>query len=205
MKLNRIILGLALACASGASFAQSAGANAQTDVRTGSASQSSNEGNAQNINFNSPGDVKYSGSYTAHVAPSMVMGGFSSGFSNNNCANTTQGTVSAVVGGVGFGKAVESDSCNRRQNGMMLSQQAVTAFNMGYRDMAAQLLAAANYEFCMAGGDTYRGCEKLALVSRTDPHIDTRYADKPEGSAPNVVAPVASAPAKPTYTVRVVR
>lgn len=174
MKTYAILFGLALAAVSNFSFAQTAGANATTDVQTSSGAVAATNGNQQNIAFNSPGNVKYSGTYTARVAPSMVAGGFAAGFSGNNCANTTQGGLSIPGGGVGFGKAVESPSCNHRQNGIMHSQQAASWQQMGYPEKAVADMLMADYEFCMADAEASdRGaeaCDSLKLWSMSKDH-----------------------------------
>ncbi|MDR5756987.1 hypothetical protein [Caballeronia sp. LZ035] len=65
---------------------------------TASTAGATNAGNAQQITFNSPNKVEYSGSYTARTTGNAVLPGFAGSFSGDYCG----GTAGLAVGGPGF-------------------------------------------------------------------------------------------------------
>lgn len=76
--------------------------NAQNTSTTSSVAGATNQGNAQQITFNSPAGVQYSGSYTARTTGNAVLPGFSGSFSSDYCG----ATAGAAIGGPGFSASV---------------------------------------------------------------------------------------------------
>ncbi len=164
--MKRFLLGALLALCTATSYAQTS-ANATTDVKS-QAGASSDVANQQAINFNSPEEVKYAGKFRVEQASSVVMGGFAGSFSSNNCANTSQAGLSSFWFGAAAGGPKESIACNKRQNGVMFSQQAVTAAQLGYKDMATKLVSMANWQLCTVDDETRKACLQAGLVVPTD-------------------------------------
>ncbi|WP_244828923.1 hypothetical protein [Caballeronia sp. TF1N1] len=76
--------------------------NAENTSTTSSVAGATNQGNAQQITFNSPNKVEYSGSYTARTTGNAVLPGFAGSFSGDYCG----GTAGLAAGGPGFAVSV---------------------------------------------------------------------------------------------------
>ncbi|MEI7480293.1 MAG: hypothetical protein WCJ59_01575, partial [bacterium] len=74
-------------------------------------SSAANQGNNQAINFNSPGGVSYSGSYTLQNVPSVNGPNLTSSF--DSCMGSNSASVNVVGFGIGGGGTYTDESCKR--------------------------------------------------------------------------------------------
>jgi hypothetical protein len=155
-----------------AAYAQTAEANAQTQVQTGAASQASNAGNTQQANFYTPD--KQSIDYNAHgtqrleaQAP-IALGGAAAGFSNENCANTTQFGASTFWLGFAKGNAKESIRCNARRDAGVYVALGGTMDSVGSRTKGDALRAMAIWKMCTATEADVEACKRLHLLGDDD-------------------------------------
>lgn len=94
--MKKIIISLLML----SSFSAFAATTNTSESSSTSVSAAQNAGNSQNINFNTtnPGNVNYSGSYTAKTTGAAILPGFAGSFSSDYCG----GTAGLAGGGVGF-------------------------------------------------------------------------------------------------------
>lgn len=96
-----------------------------------SGSQASNQGNAQSISFNSPGQVEYSGSYTIKNVPNVMGPNLTT--SNDTCMGSSSGGVSGPGFGVSLGTTWTDTNCKMLKNSREL-------WNMGMKAASLALL-----------------------------------------------------------------
>ena len=142
----------------------------QQEAEAKSASQSlaksSNDGNKQEINFNQPGTVQYSGEYTVKSAPGFAIGGPASG----PCNGFSGGAALSLIGGggaVNFSKVDEG--CEERET-------ARIAALMGRMDIANLII------------------EESDVVKRAQAKRDARKNEKKAEAAPTPVAAAPAKP-----------
>ena len=111
-----------------------------SESQSGASSTAANQGNNQatNVAFESPGTVKYGGSYDVRSAPPIAMGSFAGSFSSDYCGGTAQAGVSFMGGGVTGGHPVFDSNCQALrvaektfQVAAMLSGQAERSYQGG--------------------------------------------------------------------------
>lgn len=103
--MRKIIVTGLLAVFSVAANAQLVNAEANTNVKTNSASTADNRGNSLQNNFEAPGKQ------TIKSAPGHALGGFAGSFSSDYCFGTAQAGGSWLGGSIGGGAPVEGESC----------------------------------------------------------------------------------------------
>lgn len=176
--MKRIVCSLLLisaVCISGVALAQDANAfkstvnsTSNSSVNTGASSSAANEGNAQNITFNSAPAPTHTHE-TVRAAPSMAMGSFGTSFSSDNCSNTVAGQMSVIGVGASFGKAVIEQNCAHIRRGYAFGQMASFAIDHHQMELATKMEAMVDFEFCTADGkdsDTAKACEAMGLIQR---------------------------------------
>jgi hypothetical protein len=91
----------------------------------------------------------------------------SSSFSSDFCGSTTSGGASAAPLGVsiGFSTSKYDQTCRSLRVAEKAGMLAVSANNMGFKDLSARLTALATWSVCTANGvDTENACKTLALL-----------------------------------------
>lgn len=94
-------------------------------------SSAANQGNNQAINFNSPGGVNYSGSYTLQNVPSVNAPNLTSSF--DSCMGSNSASVNIAGFGIGGGGTYTDESCKR----IKLSREL---WNMGLKAASVAML-----------------------------------------------------------------
>jgi hypothetical protein len=126
--MKKIIAAAIMSLASFATFAQSA-TTATTTATTNSTSGATNQGVNTNLTFNSPPEVKYSGSYTVKEAPPVEMASGYGSFSQQNCMVSGSAGVSVVGIGATGQAPIDGKHCDWRLDQAALAQSAMTIHN----------------------------------------------------------------------------
>jgi hypothetical protein len=156
MKFNMITAAVLLAVAAAPAFADSTSSGTNTTTATTTSQAGAvNEGNDQNISFNSPGDttsrifqsghvgqsLEYSGSYKVKNVPSV--GGPNLTTSNDTCMGSSSGSANAAGWGVSIGTTWTDANCKMLKNSRELWNMGMKAASLallcGDKDNAAAL------------------------------------------------------------------
>lgn len=154
---------------SGAANAQTnVGAVAQTQVQSGAASQASNAGNTQQANFYTPDqqrvDYNAHGTQRIEAQAPLSLGGAAAGFSNENCANTTQAGLTTFWFGLAKGNAKESVRCNARRDAGVFTALAGDNASVGNMQDARALRSMAKFAICSSTDAYVEACKRLRLI-----------------------------------------
>jgi hypothetical protein len=163
MKRFLIVAGLLLATVS--VHAQSADANASSNAQTSSGAAATNQGVTLTNTFQASRGVEYTGKYRVEAVAPLALGGAAAGFSNENCANTTQGGLSTFWFSASKGNATESVRCNARRDAGVYTALAADAEEHGMATQGANLRAMAWFQKCTATEQEMRACKKLGLIT----------------------------------------
>lgn len=138
------------------------------------ASVTGNTGNSLTLNTDSTaeGAAHYTGTARILSNPGVSLGGAAAGFSNNNCANTTQGGLSGLRMSVGIAAPKESRACNYRQNAATFYAAAGVRAANGQSARAEALMAMADEQACRAAAELDKvaldNCRLLGLVANRE-------------------------------------
>jgi len=137
----------------------------QTAVQSGASAGASNNGVSLNNTFEGADHMRYDYGHqrVEQVAP-LSLGGAAAGFSNENCANTTQGGIATMWFSAAKGNATESIRCNARRDAGVYVALAADAAQVGLADAAAKLRAMAWFQKCTATAQEIDACQKLGLI-----------------------------------------
>lgn len=145
----------------GAAFAQSTSGASSGSTSNVKASQGNMQGTAVTITSEAAAiptaqSVRYSG--LDRGAPTVVMGGYSAGFSSDNCMNTAQAGVSGPGFGASFGKGVPDENCQLLRR-VDAHGRLAQAFGVSTVQGRYQLQQAA-IDVCIADGYDPASCTK---------------------------------------------
>jgi len=177
----RILSAVAFILIAPASFAQVT-STSSTQVQTGSSAGAVNSGVTNSNVFEGTDHMKYDYGHqrVEQVAP-LALGGAAAGFSNENCANTTQKGIAIMWGSAASGSATESPQCNARRDAGVYIAQADDAKNNGAPKAASGLRGMSWWAKCNATPKELEQCKRLGLVDK-------------DGNA--IFAPMASIPSR---------
>lgn len=179
--MKKILIAAVLLLAAPLSYAQVT-SSSKTDVKTSSAAGANNEGNSLVNNFEAGDRMKYDyGTQRIEQVAPLSLGGAAAGFSNENCANTTQGGLSTMWFSAAKGNATESIRCNARRDAGVNVALAQDAKDNGAPMAASALRGMAWWAKCNATPKELEQCKRLGLVDK-------------DGNA--IFAPVASIPTR---------
>jgi hypothetical protein len=142
--------------------------NSTTDVQSGASAGASNNGvtlDSQNV-FEAGDHMRYSGTQRFEQVAPLSLGGASAGFSNENCANTTQGGLSTFWFSAAKGNATESIRCNARRDAGVYVALADVEDAKGHRDIGEKLRSMARYQKCTATQQEIEACQMLGLIGK---------------------------------------
>lgn len=165
--MHKLVLAAVLAAAIVPSFAMAqnaAGSDATSSSLSGAQAGAVNAGVQVSNTFDNPGQLNYSGRYTVRSAPPVMLGGFGTSFSSDNCVNIQQAGVSVLGAGIAAGGGKVDQNCAHIRRGYAFGQAAAYAAKSGQAKMASQLLSMANWEFCTSDADTQKACLQAGLV-----------------------------------------
>lgn len=167
MNIKHVLLAIGLtALFIGNVTAQDINSTSNSSVNTSAQSSAANQGNAQNITFNSPQQPTHT-TQRVVTAPGMGLGSFGTSFSSDNCSNTIAGQLSVVGFGASAGKALLEQNCAHIRRGYAFGQIAAFAASNHQTDLMVKAEAMVAYEFCMADGndsETAKACMDLGMV-----------------------------------------
>jgi hypothetical protein len=159
----RIYIAFALLLASAGANAQVT-SSSQTQVQSGSVAGASNSGVSLQNNFEAGDRMHYDyGTQRVEQVAPLSLGGAAAGFSNENCANTTQGGIATMWFSAAKGNATESIRCNARRDAGVYIALADDAKANGL-PQADRLRSMAWYQKCSATPDELARCKYLGLV-----------------------------------------
>lgn len=162
--MNRYIFAIALAAFAPLSFAQ-VSSSSQTQVQSGAQAGASNSGVSLSNTFEAGDHMKYDyGTQRVEQVAPLALGGAAAGFSNENCANTTQGGIATMWFSAAKGNATESIRCNARRDAGVYVALAADAREAGLRDAEAKLRAMAWFQKCTATAQEIDACQRLGLI-----------------------------------------
>lgn len=139
--------------------------SSQTAVQSGASAGASNNGVSLNNTFEGTDHMRYNyGTQRIEQVAPLSLGGASAGFSNENCANTTQGGLSTMWFSAAKGNATESIRCNARRDAGVYVALAADAAQVGLADAAAKLRAMAWFQKCTATAQEIDACQRLGLI-----------------------------------------
>ncbi len=164
--MNRYLLAMALAAFAPLSFAQVT-STSQTQVQSGAQAGASNSGvtNVSKNVFEAGDHMKYDyGTQRVEQVAPLALGGAAAGFSNENCANTTQAGASTFWFSLAKGNATESIRCNARRDAGVYVALAADAREAGLRDAESKLRAMAWFQKCTATAQEIDACQRLGLI-----------------------------------------
>lgn len=149
----------------------------QTAVQSGASAGASNSGVSLNNTFEGTDHMRYNyGTQRIEQVAPLSLGGASAGFSNENCANTTQGGLSTMWFSAAKGNATESIRCNARRDAGVYVALAADAAQVGLADAAAKLRAMAWFQKCTATAQEIDACQRLGLIgSDGQPVVSDSY------------------------------
>lgn len=114
--------------------------------------------------FEASRGVDYSGRYRVEAVAPLALGGAAAGFSNENCANTTQGGVGTPWFSAAKGNAKESIRCNARRDAGVYVALAENRDAHGQSETAEKLRNMATFQKCTATVQEMRACARLGLI-----------------------------------------
>lgn len=141
--------------------------SSQTQVQSGAQAGASNSGvtNVSKNVFEAGDHMKYDyGTQRVEQVAPLSLGGASAGFSNENCANTTQGGIATMWFSAAKGNATESIRCNARRDAGVYVALAADAREAGLRDAESKLRAMAWFQKCTATAQEIDACQRLGLI-----------------------------------------
>ena len=160
----RIIFAMALVAFAPLSLAQVT-STSQTQVQTGSSAGAVNSGVSLSNTFEATDRMHYDyGKQRVEQVAPLALGGAAAGFSNENCANTTQGGLSTFWFSAAKGNAKESIRCNARRDAGVYVALAADAAQAGLADAAAKLRAMAWFQKCTATEQEIEACQRMGLI-----------------------------------------
>jgi hypothetical protein len=138
----------------------------QTAVQSGASAGASNNGVSLNNTFEGTDHMRYNyGTQRIEQVAPLSLGGASAGFSNENCANTTQGGLSTMWFSAAKGNATESIRCNARRDAGVYVALAADADANNNHVIAAKLRSMAIFQKCTATEQELAACKQLGLVA----------------------------------------
>lgn len=177
----RSVIALALVAFAPLSFAQVT-STSSTQVQTGSSAGAVNSGVTNSNVFEGADHMRYDYGHQRieQVAP-LALGGAAAGFSNENCANTTQGGLSTMWFSAAKGNATESIRCNARRDAGVYVALADDARAAGLPDAAAKLRAMAWFQKCTATQQEIAACQRMGLIGNDGQPVvaDSYHANIP--------------------------
>lgn len=160
----RILLATALIAVTPLSFAQVT-STSQTQVQTGSSAGAVNSGVSLSNTFEASDHMRYDyGTQRVEQVAPLALGGAAAGFSNENCANTTQAGGGTFWFNIAGSRAKESIRCNARRDAGVYVALAADAAQVGLIDAANKLRAMAWYQKCTATEQEIAACQRLGLI-----------------------------------------
>jgi hypothetical protein len=185
--MNKLILAVSLTLIAPLANAQVT-STSSTQVQTGSSAGAVNSGVTNSNVFEGTDHMRYDYGHqrVEQVAP-LALGGAAAGFSNENCANTTQGGLSTMWFSAAKGNATESIRCNARRDAGVYVALADDAKANGLPEQAAKLRAMAWYQKCTATQQEISACQRLVLIGNDgNPVVADSYRanipKRPEGT-----------------------
>lgn len=185
--MNKLILAVSLTLIAPLANAQVT-STSSTQVQTGSSAGAVNSGVTNSNVFEGTDHMRYSyGTQRVEQVAPLSLGGAAAGFSNENCANTTQGGLSTMWFSTAKGNATESIRCNARRDAGVYVALADDAKSNGLPDQAAKLRAMAWYQKCTATQQEIAACQRLGLIGNDgNPVVADSYRasipTRPEGT-----------------------
>lgn len=162
--MNRILLAIALAAFAPLSFAQVT-STSQTQVQSGASAGASNNGVSLSNTFEAGDRMRYDyGTQRVEQVAPLALGGAAAGFSNENCANTTQGGVSTFWFSAAKGNAKESIRCNARRDAGVYTALASDARDNGDAAGGWKLRKMAQWKMCTATEADVEACKRLGIL-----------------------------------------
>ncbi len=160
----RIIFAMALVAFAPLSFAQVT-STSQTQVQTGSSAGAVNSGVSLSNTFEASDRMHYDyGTQRVEQVAPLALGGAAAGFSNENCANTTQGGVSTFWFSAAKGNAKESIRCNARRDAGVYTALAADARDNGDVEGGWKLRKMAQWKMCTATEADVEACKRLGIL-----------------------------------------
>lgn len=137
----------------------------QTAVQSGASAGASNNGVSLNNTFEGTDHMRYNyGTQRIEQVAPLSLGGASAGFSNENCANTTQGGLSTMWFSAAKGNAKESIRCNARRDAGVYTALADSSDQHHEGDMGAKLRAMARWSQCTATAAQEAACKAVGIL-----------------------------------------
>jgi hypothetical protein len=166
--MKRIIVLAALALLPVLASAQDTSSQAVSGAQSTTTVGASNQGVSLSNTFEASRGVDYSGRYRVEAVAPLALGGAAAGFSNENCANTTQGGLGTPWFSAAKGNAKESIRCNARRDAGVYVALAADAEGHGLNAFASKLRAMAWFQKCTATAQEIEACRKLGLITMAD-------------------------------------
>lgn len=148
--------------------------NSEATAQTNSAA--TNAGNAQQIISNSPGTIKN--------VPSLGGSAYGVSYSPKNC-NSTVGATGVLPGvGASFATATENEVCEDLLKFDSIQMAAVSVHNMGFKEDAAAMRAAAWDLMCLTSAKTLKVLTAHGLCSDITKLVAAAGGQDPEQRRP---------------------
>jgi hypothetical protein len=162
--MNKLILTLPLLLCASLANAQVT-STSSTQVQTGSSAGAVNSGVSLNNTFEGSDHMRYDyGKQRIEQVAPLALGGAAAGFSNENCANTTQGGVSTFWFSAAKGNAKESIRCNARRDAGVYTALAADARDNGDVEGGWKLRKMAQWKMCTATEADVEACKRLGIL-----------------------------------------